>query len=150
VAGFSVPVAQALHCARAEAQRQNSLILSTPHLFIALTKLDGDTAAALRAQGQDPKHVRDGLRAALGQGQAQPGTEPKPTARAARNLQRAEELAVAEGASQVEERHLLAAILADDEDSLTLRVLRALGVDVAVLRSGPSGSTPILDRVGRT
>ena len=40
---------QALALALAEAQRQRSPILSTPHLFIALTKLDGATAAALRA-----------------------------------------------------------------------------------------------------
>ena len=40
---------QVLALAMAEAQRQRSPILGTPHLFIALTKLDGATAAALRA-----------------------------------------------------------------------------------------------------
>jgi ATP-dependent Clp protease ATP-binding subunit ClpC len=148
VADFSAPVAQALHYARAEAQHQNSLILSTPHLFIALTKLDGDTAAALRAQGHDPKKVRDALRATLRQGEAAPGIEPKLTARAAAVLERAGQMAESEGA-QVEERHLLAAILTDDEDSLTLRALRDLGVDMAGLRAGARGGTPILDRVGR-
>ncbi len=147
---FSAPVAQALQCASAEAQHQNSPILGTPHLFISLTKLDGDTAAALAAQGHDPKKVRDALRATLGQGQAAPGTEPKLTARAAQNLQRAKELAETEGVSQVEERLLLTAILEDDPESFTLRALRGLGVDVAALRSGgPAAGTPILDRVGR-
>ena len=149
MADFSAPVAQALQHAYAEAQHQNSPIVGTPHLFIALTKLDGDTAAALRGQGHDPKRIRDGLRAALGQGQAAPGAEPKLTARAAQNLQRAKELAETEGAAQVEERHLLTAILQDEPESITLRVLRDLGVDVVALQPGGPAGTPILDRVGR-
>ena len=40
---------QAVVLALTEAQHQHSPVLGTPHLFIALTKLDGDTAAALRA-----------------------------------------------------------------------------------------------------
>jgi ATP-dependent Clp protease ATP-binding subunit ClpA len=132
-----------------EAQHQRSPILGTPHLFIALTKLDGATAAALRVQGHEPKAVRDGLRAALGQGDAPPDTEPQLTARAAANLQRAEALAEEEGTEQVEERHLLAAILDDDEASFTLRALRALGVDVEAMRAGLTSATPILDQVGR-
>ena len=120
-----------------EAQNYGSAIpRGTPHLFIALTKLNGEAATALRGQGHDPKQIRDGLRAALGAGQAAPGAEPKLTARAAQNLQRATELAEAEGTAQVEERHLLAAILEDDPESFTLRALRDLGVDVAALRSG--------------
>ena len=146
---FSTPVAQALQGASAEAQHQNSPILGTPHLFIALTKLNGDTAAALRGQGHDPKRIRDGLRAALGQGQAAPGAEPKLTARAAQNLQRARELAETEDAPQVEERHLLTAILQDEPESITLRVLRDLGVDVVALQPGGPAGTPILDRAGR-
>ena len=72
---FSAPVAQVVQSACAEAQQQNSPIVGTPHLFIALTKLNGEAAAALRGQGHDPKHIRDGLRAALGPGQAAPGAE---------------------------------------------------------------------------
>ena len=135
--------------ALADAQRQHSPILGTPHLFIALTKLDGATAVALRAQGHDPKNVRDGLRAALGQGEAPPGAEPQLTARAAASLQRASALAEEEGSAQVEEHHLLAAILDDDESSFTLRALRTLGIDVDALRTGLTTATPILDRLGR-
>jgi len=135
--------------ALAEAQHQRSPVLGTPHLFIALTKLDGVTAAALRAQGHDPKAVRDGLRMALGQGEASPGTEPQLTSRAAANLRQAQALAADEGVAQVEERHLLAAILDDDASSLTLRTLHTLGVDVQALRAGLTSATPILDRVGR-
>ena len=140
---------QALALALAEAQHQRSSILSTPHLFIALTKLDGATAAALRAGGHDPKKVRDGLRTALGRGDAPPGTEPQLTARAAASLRQAKALAAEEGAAQVEERHLLAAILDDDKSSFTLRALRRLGVDVETLRVSLTSATPILDRVGR-
>ena len=49
---------QAIILALAEAQHQHSPILGTPHLFIALTKLDGATAGTLSAQGHDPKEVR--------------------------------------------------------------------------------------------
>lgn len=132
-----------------EARRQRSTILGTPHLFIALTKLDGATVAALRAQGHDPKEVRDGMRAALGRGEAPPGGEPQLTARAGTNLERAAELAEEEGSAQVEERHLLAAILDDDESSFTLRALRAIGVEVEALRTSLTSATLILDRLGR-
>jgi ATP-dependent Clp protease ATP-binding subunit ClpC len=145
----SPAVEQAIALALTEAQHQSSPALSTPHLFIALTKLDGATAAALRAQGHDPKGVRDGLRMALGQGQALPGSEPQLTARAAASLQRAGALAAKEGTAQVKERHLLAAILDDEDTSLTLRVLRTFGVDVETLRTSLTSATPILDRLGR-
>ena len=140
---------QVLALALAEAQHQHSPILGTPHVFIALTKLDGATAATLRAQGHDPKEVRDGLRAALGRGKAPPGAEPQLTGRATANLRQASALAKKEGASQVEERHLLTAILDDDESSLTLRTLRALGVDVQAMSAGLTSATPILNRIGR-
>jgi len=149
MSNFAPEIQNTITLALAEAQYQHSPVLGTPHLFIALTKLDGVTAAALRAQGHDPKAVRDGLRMALGQGEAPPGTEPKLTSRAAANLQQARTLAADEDAAQVEERHLLAAILDDDASSLTLRTLRALGVDVQALRAGLASATPILDRVGR-
>jgi ATP-dependent Clp protease ATP-binding subunit ClpC len=146
---LSSKVQQAVSLALAEAQHQRSPNLSTPHLFIALTKLDGATAAALRAQGHDPKEVRDGLRMALAQGQAPPGTEPQLTTRAAASLQRAEARAAKEGTVQIEERHLLAAILDDDDTSLTLRALRTFGVDVEALHASLTSATPILDRLGR-
>ena len=146
---FSPTIEQTVALALAEAQRRRSLILGTPHLFIALTKLDGATAAALRAQGHEPKEVRDGLRVALGRGEAAPWAKPQLTSRTATNLQQAGALAAEEGADHVEERHLLAVILQDDEAGFTLRALRALGVGVQGLRAGLTSATPILDRVGR-
>jgi len=38
---FTPEIQKAIDLALAEAQRQHSPILGTPHLFIALTKLDG-------------------------------------------------------------------------------------------------------------
>lgn len=146
---FAPELRKTISLALAEAQRQRCPVLGTPHLFIALTKLNGATAAVLRAQAHDPKEVRDRLRVALGQGQAPSGIEPQLTARAAANLQRARALAAKEDVAQVEEQHLLTAILDDDESSFTLRALRALGVDVEALRASLISATPILDRVGR-
>lgn len=135
----------ALDLAFAEARLHRSAIVGTPHLFIALTKLGRAASAALRAHGYDPKAVRDDLSAALGYGDASPGVEPQLTPRAAAHLKRAKELARLDSADQVEEHHLLAAILGDDEDSYTLRALRALGMDIAALRtvsiSEPPSST---------
>lgn len=51
---LSGQVEKAITLALTEAQRQPSPVLGTPHLFIALTQLDGATAAALRAQGHAP------------------------------------------------------------------------------------------------
>jgi len=64
---FPPIVEQTLRLAQAEAHSQHSAVKGTPHLFIALTKLEGVTAAGLRAQGQHPKAIRAGLRLALGQ-----------------------------------------------------------------------------------
>jgi ATP-dependent Clp protease ATP-binding subunit ClpC len=141
---------RAFSLALAEAQRAHSRVLGTPHLFIGLTKLDGVTASGLRAQGHDPKQVRDAIRARLGMGDAAPGDEPALTSRARANLKRAKELAAQEGVSAAEERHLLAAILSESE-GITIEVLRKLGVDLDALgKAGASCTgTPILDRLGR-
>ena len=147
---FSPDLERVLAHALAEAQRAHSRVLGTPHFFIGLTKLDGVTASGLRAQGHDPKKVRDAIRARLGAGDAAPGEEPALTSRARANLKRAQELAAQEGASAAEERHLLATILAESE-GITIKVLRESGVDLDALGkagASPTG-TPLLDRLGR-
>src|SRR3990172_2757183 len=111
-----------LTLARAEAQALRSAVLGTPHLFIALTKLDGLTAQALEAQNHNPKQVRDALRRALGIGSAPAAATPKPTARAAAILKKAESAAEVEK-TDVAERHLLAAIL-DENEGITLQALK--------------------------
>ena len=121
MADFSAPVARVVQSACTEAQKQQSPVVGTPHLFIALTKLDGEAVAALRGQGHDPRFIRDGLRAALGSGQAALAVRPKLTACAAQNLRRAQELAVPSVSAQVVECHLLTAILEDDPASHATR-----------------------------
>jgi ATP-dependent Clp protease ATP-binding subunit ClpC len=145
----SPTVEQVLNTALTEAQHQHSPIVGTPHLFIALTKLDDITADALEEQGHDPKAVRDALRNTLGDGDAPPNAEPELTRRAATNLRRAARLAEKEDARRVEERHLLTVILDDDESSFTLQVLRSLEVDLEAILSDLTSGTPILNRLGR-
>jgi ATP-dependent Clp protease ATP-binding subunit ClpA len=147
---FSPALERAFSIALIEAQTTHSRVLGTPHLFIALTKLDGVTAADLRAQGRDPKQVRDAIRMHMGQGNAAPNEKPAMTPRARANLQRAQESAAQEGTTVVEERHLLAAILAED-DGITIEVLHSLGVNVAALsqQTHQKKGTPMLDRLGR-
>ena len=93
---------------------------------------------------------RRGGRARLGEGDAKPGDEPSLTSRARANLKRAKELAAQEGIPLAEERHLLAAILAESE-GITIETLRKLGVDLDALgKAGASSTgTPLLDRLGR-
>src|SRR5450759_3802971 len=62
---------EVLGLALMEARRMHKDYLGTPHLFIALTKLDGGcTQDALRTLGFSPKQVRDVIRLALGNGKA--------------------------------------------------------------------------------
>jgi ATP-dependent Clp protease ATP-binding subunit ClpC len=147
---FSSTVQDIMANALSEARHVRSRVVGTPHLFIALTKFDGVTAAGLRAQGRDPKQVRDAIRLHMGQGDATSNEEPTLTSRARANLQRAQELAAQEGAAVIEEQHLLAAILAEDA-GITIEVLRRLGVNVAALgkQTNQTTDTPVLDRLGR-
>lgn len=147
---LSSTVQNVLTGALSEAQHAHSRVVGTPHLFIALTKIDGITAVGLRAQGHDPKQVRDAIRLRLGQGNATPSEEPAMTSRARANLQRAQELAAQEGVTVIEERHLLAAIVAEDE-GMTIEILRSLSVNRAALskQAHQTSGTSMLDRLGR-
>jgi ATP-dependent Clp protease ATP-binding subunit ClpC len=143
-------LSQFLERARHEARQRRFAVLGTPHFFIVLTKLGGVTTQALEAQGQNPKRVRDTIRAAIGTGNAPDEADPKLTARATENLKRAETLVKNERGDAVEERHLLAAIL-EDEEGVTLRTLQGIGVDLTVLKAAAAynSATPTLDPLSR-
>jgi ATP-dependent Clp protease ATP-binding subunit ClpC len=143
-------LSQFLELAQAEARARRFVVLGTPHFFIALTKLGGVTTKALEAQGQNPKRVRDMIRSAIGVGNAVEEVDPKLTSRATANLKRAEALVKNERADAVEERHLLTAILEDNE-GVTLRTLQELGVDVEGLKQAATNhsATPTLDLLSR-
>lgn len=67
MSNFAKNLEGALSAALDESRLGHSHVLGTPHLFIGLTKIDGVTTAGLRAQGRDPKQVRDAIRIRLEQ-----------------------------------------------------------------------------------
>jgi ATP-dependent Clp protease ATP-binding subunit ClpC len=105
--------------------------LGTEHLFMAMTKLEGSLTQKLLAHFElDPRRVRNRLKLEAGPGFRDPPWEGiVPTPRLGDTFQVACELAEEEGHPQVGERHLLLAILVD-EDSLPARLLGQMGVDV--------------------
>ena len=104
--------------------------LGTEHLFIAMAKLEGSLTQQVLAHFElDPKETRDLLKVAAGPGYRQPlwrGVIGTP--RLATTLDLACELAAEEEQPRIGERHLLLAIL-EDEESLPSRVLQQVGED---------------------
>src|SRR5438874_11964315 len=107
--------------------------LGTPHLFIALTKLDGGcTQDALRTLGFSPKQVRDVIRLALGNGKATSDTPILPTRRCKEILQTAERNALSSGSAAIDERAIAQAVLSEG-DGVTHELLTKLGINPAQL-----------------
>ncbi|GLV58880.1 hypothetical protein KDH_57080 [Dictyobacter sp. S3.2.2.5] len=118
-----------LEFALGEARRMHKDYLGTPHLFIALTKLDGGcTQDALRSLGFSPKQVRDVIRLALGSGKATSDTPILPTRRCKEILQTAESNAINAGSSSVDERAIAQAVLSEG-DGVTHELLTKLGIN---------------------
>ncbi|MBV9712591.1 MAG: AAA family ATPase, partial [Ktedonobacteraceae bacterium] len=122
-----------LELALGEARRMHKDYLGTPHLFIALTKLDGGcTQDALRSLGFSPKQVRDVIRLALGSGKATSDTTILPTRRCKEILQTAERNAAAAGSTAVDERSIAQAVLSEG-DGVTHELLTKLGINPSQL-----------------
>lgn len=120
---------EVLGLALAEARRMHKDYLGTPHLFIALTKLDGGcTQDALRALGFSPKQVRDVIRLALGNGKATNDTPILPTRRCKEILQTAERNALNAGSMVIDERAIAQAVLGEG-DGVTHELLTKLGIN---------------------
>ncbi len=118
-----------LEFALGEARRMHKDYLGTPHLFIALTKLDGGcTQDALRTLGFSPKQVRDVIRLALGSGKATSETPILPTRRCKEILQTAERNALNANSSSVDERAIAQAVLSEG-DGVTHELLTKLGIN---------------------
>jgi ATP-dependent Clp protease ATP-binding subunit ClpA/CHAT domain-containing protein len=118
-----------LEFALGEARRMHKDYLGTPHLFIALTKLDGGcTQDALRNLGFSPKQVRDVIRMALGSGKATSDTPILPTRRCKEILQTAERNASNAGSALVDERAIAQAVLSEG-DGVTHELLTKLGIN---------------------
>ncbi|MFL5653745.1 MAG: AAA family ATPase [Ktedonobacteraceae bacterium] len=124
---------EVLGLALAEARRMHKDYLGTPHLFIALTKLDGGcTQDALRTLGFSPKQVRDVIRLALGNGKATSDTPILPTRRCKEILQTAERNALSSGSATIDERAIAQAVLSEG-DGVTHELLTKLGINPAQL-----------------
>src|SRR6266568_1228254 len=124
---------EVLGIALMEARRMHKDYLGTPHLFIALTKLDGGcTQDALRSIGFSPKQVRDVIRLALGSGKATSETPILPTRRCKEILQTAERNALNAGSNAVDERAIAQAVLSEG-DGVTHELLTKLGINPAQL-----------------
>ncbi len=120
---------EVLGLALAEARRMHKDYLGTPHLFIALTKLDGGcTQDALRTLGFAPKQVRDVIRLALGNGKATSDTPILPTRRCKEILQTAERNALNAGSITIDERAIAQAVLSEG-DGVTHELLTKLGIN---------------------
>lgn len=102
--------------------------LGVEHVFIAMAKIEGSfTQRVLAGFGLDPKETRDRVKIEAGPGyKEQPWDGIYATPRLMNVLTAAHDLAQDEGCERVGERHLLLAIL-EDEDSLPTRALRGLG-----------------------
>ena len=124
---------EVLGLALGEARRMHKDYLGTPHLFIALTKLDGGcTQDALRTLGFSSKQVRDVIRLALGSGKATSDTPILPTRRCKEILQTAERNALNAGSAAIDERAIAQAVLSEG-DGVTHELLTKLGINPAQL-----------------
>ena len=122
-----------LELALGEARRMHKDYLGTPHLFIALTKLDGGcTQDALRTLGFSARQVREVIRLALGSGKANSETPILPTRRCKEILLTAERSAIAAGATAVDERAIAQAVLSEG-DGVTYELLTKLGINPSQL-----------------
>src|SRR6266571_1050475 len=124
---------EVLGIALMEARRMHKDYLGTPHLFIALTKLDGGcTQDALRTLSFSSKQVRDVVRLALGSGKAASDTPILPTRRCKEILQTAERNALNAGSTIIDERAIAQAVLSE-KDGVTYELLTKMGINPAQL-----------------
>ena len=120
---------EVLAIALMEARRMRKDYLGTPHLFIALTKLDGGcTQDALRTLSFSSKQVRDVVRLALGSGKAPSDTPILPTRRCKEILQTAERNALNAGSTMIDERAIAQAVLSE-KDGVTYELLTKMGIN---------------------
>jgi len=112
-----------------EARRMRKDYLGTPHLFIALTRLEGGcTQDALRSLGHSPEQVSGAIRLALGSGKATSDTQISPTRRCKKILQSAERNAINAHATSVDERAIAQAVLSE-EDGVLHELLTKRGIN---------------------
>lgn len=108
--------------------------LGVEHLFIGLLEIQGGlTSSIIEAQGLTTEYVIDAIRRQTGKGTKQrlwAGMPNSPRADVVMSI--ANDLALEDGRNEISERDLLLAIL-EENDSVSVRVLRKLGLDTADL-----------------
>ncbi len=138
-ARFSPDVSTALDLLPGEAQQSGYDFVGTPHLFIALARIEGGcTQDALRRLGRPPHEVCERLRRDIRRGRPAASAprlaRPSLSERVRRILQAASDAAIAAGSSLIGERHLLEGFLRE-ADGPTVESLRRQGIDPERLRA---------------
>jgi Ternary complex associated domain 9/Clp amino terminal domain, pathogenicity island component len=120
--------------ARQESFRMQHYYLGVEHLFIGLLNIQGGLACSLlEERSLTTEYVVDAIRRKAGKGNRQRLWAGMPnTPRADIVLGIANDLALEDNRTEIEERDLLAAIL-DENDNIPVRVLRRLEVDPEAL-----------------
>lgn len=116
--------------ARQEAHRMRHFYLGAEHLLIALLEIKGSLACRIvQEYGLTPEYVIDAIRRKVGKGSKHRLWAGIPnTPRADVILSIANDLALESGRDEINERDLLIALF-EENDSIPLRVLKALGLD---------------------
>ncbi|MFW5691976.1 MAG: Clp protease N-terminal domain-containing protein [Chloroflexota bacterium] len=116
--------------ARQEAYRMRHFYVGAEHLFIALLEIRGSLASNIvQEHGLTPEYVIDAIRRKVGKGgrhRLWAGVPNTPRADVLLNL--ASDLAMEDSREEISERDLLIALF-EENDSMPLRVLAALGLD---------------------
>jgi len=127
---FTNRARRVLTLAQEEALRLNHNYIGTEHLFIAMTKVEGGaTASLLKRAGLNPRHVRNEIRRESGSGEGSIDTVLPLTPRAGMVLSIAMFFAERDGVEEIEEVHLLLAMLQEGE-GLPIRKLAEMGFNV--------------------
>lgn len=113
-----------------EARRLGHNFIGTEHLFIAATRNeDGPTCNLLRRAGLNPRQVRNEIRREIGTLEGQVGEVMPLTPRSAMVLSLAIFLAEQDNENQVQESHMLMALLQEGE-GVPVRKLMEMGFDL--------------------
>lgn len=126
--------------ARQESHQMQHFYIGVEHLFIALLEIRGGLARAiLEEQGLTPEYVIDAVRRKIGKGSKRriwSGTPSTPRANVVLDI--ANDIALEDGRTEINERDLFTAIVQEGE-SMPMRVLQSLGLDIHALSRSAQG-----------
>lgn len=130
----AVELTEILISARQESNRMRHYYIGIEHLFIALLDIQGGLARSILEElGLTPDYASDAIRRKIGKGSQRrlwSGTPSTPRANVVLDI--ANDLAMEDGRSEVNERDLLTAII-EEADNMPVRVLKSLGVNMTTM-----------------